>query len=88
MYNYRTQLGNTLLSRGRIVITDRLHASIMSTLIDRPVIYIDNTYRKLTRIRKGLEKVVPECNDVVLNARYAESLEHAVYMAADMLTEM
>eukprot|EP00029_Vermamoeba_vermiformis_P006947 TRINITY_DN2867_c0_g1_i1.p1 TRINITY_DN2867_c0_g1~~TRINITY_DN2867_c0_g1_i1.p1 ORF type:complete len:726 (+),score=97.18 TRINITY_DN2867_c0_g1_i1:142-2178(+) len=88
MYNYRTQLGNTLLSRGRIVITDRLHASIMSTLIDRPVIYIDNSYKKLTRIRRGLEKAVPECSDVVLNARYAESLEQAVSMAGNMLKEV
>jgi exopolysaccharide biosynthesis predicted pyruvyltransferase EpsI len=85
MYNYRTQLGNTLLSRGRVVITDRLHASIMSTLIDRPVVYIDNSYKKLTRIRGGLEKAVPECNDVVLQARYAESLAQAVGVASSML---
>lgn len=85
MYNYRTQLGNTLLSRGRVVITDRLHASIMATLIDRPVVYIDNSYKKLTRIRRGLEKVVPECSDVVLNAHYAESLTQAVKIAGSML---
>ncbi|HVF17103.1 MAG TPA: polysaccharide pyruvyl transferase family protein [Steroidobacteraceae bacterium] len=44
----RTQRGCRLLSRGRIVITDRLHAHILSTLLGIPHIVLDNNYGKLS----------------------------------------
>jgi pyruvyl transferase EpsO len=44
----RTRRGCRLLSRGRIVITDRLHAHILSTLLGIPHIVLDNNYGKLS----------------------------------------
>ncbi len=44
----RTQRGCDLLSRGRIVVTDRLHAHILSTLLGIPNIVLDNSYGKLS----------------------------------------
>jgi pyruvyl transferase EpsO len=44
----RTQRGCRLLSRGRIVITDRLHAHILCTLLGIPHIVLDNNCGKLS----------------------------------------
>ncbi len=85
---YRTQMGNTMLSRGRVVIADRLHASIMATLIGRPVVYVDNNYRKTTRVRSSLTQFIPECTDTVLDAHYAPDLATAVKIAADLIKKM
>jgi exopolysaccharide biosynthesis predicted pyruvyltransferase EpsI len=85
MVAYRTQLGNAMMSRGRVIISDRLHASIMATLIDRPVVYIDNSYRKSSRVRSTLAGHIPECTDTVLNAHYASDIEAAVEIASKML---
>jgi exopolysaccharide biosynthesis predicted pyruvyltransferase EpsI len=44
----RFRRGVTLLSKGRVVITDRLHAHIMSLLLDIPHVVLDNSYGKLS----------------------------------------
>lgn len=85
---YRTTLGNTLLSRGRVIVADRLHASIMATLIDRPVVYIDNNYKKLTKVRSSLTERVPECTDQVLNAHFAPDLNEAIKIAAKLVQRL
>ena len=36
------------LSRGRVVVTDRLHGFILSTIADKPVIIIDNRIKKIS----------------------------------------
>lgn len=43
----RVERGFQLLSRGKIVVTDRLHAHIMSFLLGIPHIALDNSYRKI-----------------------------------------
>ena len=43
-----TNNGFTFLQRGRVVITDRLHGHILSTLLDIPHVLIDNPYHKLS----------------------------------------
>ncbi len=85
---YRTQIGNMMLSRGRVVIADRLHASIMATLIGRPVVYVDNTYRKTSRVRSSLTQFIPECTDAMLDAYYAPDIATAVKIAADLIKKM
>jgi pyruvyl transferase EpsO len=85
---YRTVLGNTLLSRGRVVVTDRLHASIMATLVDRPVVYIDNNYKKLTKVRSSLMERIPECTDHVLNAYFAPDLNEAIKIAVQLVQKL
>ncbi len=80
-----TQLGNTLLSRGRVVITDRLHASIMATLLGKPVIYLDNNYKKITQVRGALAKEFKECSDANLHAKNAKTLVDAANLALKIL---
>ncbi len=43
----RFNRGIRILSRGKIVITDRLHGHILSTLIGKPQVLFDNHYRKI-----------------------------------------
>ena len=40
--------GVGLLSQGKVVISDRLHAHIISTLLDLPHVVLDNSYGKLS----------------------------------------
>lgn len=43
----RFQRGIRILSRGKIVLTDRLHGHIVSTLLGKPQVLLDNHYRKI-----------------------------------------
>lgn len=44
----RLQRGLAILGRGRVVVTDRLHAHILATLLGRPQVILDNNYGKLS----------------------------------------
>jgi pyruvyl transferase EpsO len=44
---YRLEVGNSLLSRGRVVLTDRLHAVILAILMGKPHVHLDNNYKKI-----------------------------------------
>ena len=45
----RARFGRRLLSRGRVVLTDRLHAHVLSLLLGIPNVVVDTGYGKLTR---------------------------------------
>ncbi|WP_020184207.1 MULTISPECIES: polysaccharide pyruvyl transferase family protein [Methylotenera] len=51
LWNYlslqRLKRGVRMLSRGRFVVTDRLHAHVLSILLNKPNVLIDNNYGKL-----------------------------------------
>ncbi|XP_060571655.1 uncharacterized protein LOC132729840 [Ruditapes philippinarum] len=57
-----TTNGMMFLQRGRVVITDRLHGHILSTLLNIPHVYIDNKQRKISNYHTtwtaGLDNVV------------------------------
>jgi exopolysaccharide biosynthesis predicted pyruvyltransferase EpsI len=44
----RLRRGFSILSQGRVVVTDRLHAHILSLLLDIPHVAMDNSYGKLS----------------------------------------
>lgn len=46
---YRVNYGVRLLSRGELIVSDRLHVHIMSSLMRKPHISLDNMYGKITR---------------------------------------
>jgi exopolysaccharide biosynthesis predicted pyruvyltransferase EpsI len=48
----RVERGNTLLSRSRVFITDRLHAHILGLLMGIPHVILDNSYGKLSKFRE------------------------------------
>eukprot|EP00276_Gloeochaete_wittrockiana_P005483 CAMPEP_0184648306 /NCGR_PEP_ID=MMETSP0308-20130426/5396_1 /TAXON_ID=38269 /ORGANISM="Gloeochaete witrockiana, Strain SAG 46.84" /LENGTH=571 /DNA_ID=CAMNT_0027080029 /DNA_START=349 /DNA_END=2064 /DNA_ORIENTATION=+ len=41
--------GIEFLSKGKVVVTDRLHGMIIGTLLGKPVVAMDNNYGKLTK---------------------------------------
>lgn len=45
----RLERGFDLLSRARFLITDRLHAHILATLLGLPHVFLDNSYGKISR---------------------------------------
>lgn len=48
----RLKRGCRLLASGQLVITDRLHGHILSTMMEIPNIVLDNRYRKIASFRK------------------------------------
>lgn len=48
----RLRRGMSLLKQGRIVITDRLHAHILSLLMNKPHVIIDNADKKVSNLFK------------------------------------
>lgn len=47
---FRLLVAKEILCRGRVVITDRLHAAVLSILMGRPVVALDNLYGKITSV--------------------------------------
>jgi len=76
--NERTQRGCRLLSRGRIVITDRLHAHILCTLLGIPHVVLDNNYGKLSGFIDAWTRNNPLCH-------MATSLDEAGHIAQRLL---
>jgi exopolysaccharide biosynthesis predicted pyruvyltransferase EpsI len=60
----RVRRGCKLLSRGRVVITDRLHAHILSTLLGIPNIVLDNNYGKVSAFMRSWTDDNPLCHRV------------------------
>lgn len=49
----RLQGAIDVISRGKVVVTNRLHAAIMANLIGRPLIWIDTQQHKLSGEDRG-----------------------------------
>src|SRR3546814_3331383 len=45
---WRLRRGISMLSQGRVIVTDRLHAHILSLLLDIPQVVLDNMYGKVS----------------------------------------
>ncbi len=74
----RTQRGCRLLSRGRMVVTDRLHAHILCTLLGIPHIVLDNNVGKLSGFIRCWTAEHPLCH-------LADSVEEATRIAERLL---
>jgi exopolysaccharide biosynthesis predicted pyruvyltransferase EpsI len=71
-----TANGMMFLSRGRVVVTDRLHGFILCTLLNIPHVFIDNKQHKLSNYHNtwthGLENLIMASSsaDAVVQAQY------------------
>jgi len=62
----RVRRGVRQLSRGRVVVTDRLHAHLLSQLLDIPHVVLDNHYGKIHRYMDCWDDgSTARCNDVL-----------------------
>lgn len=73
----RLARGLKVLQRGRVVITDRLHAHILCTRLSKPHVLIDNSYGKLSSFYHAW-------TDGLSLARLAGNAEGAAAMAAEL----
>lgn len=55
----RVDMGSRLLSRGRVIVTDRLHGHILSLLLGIPHVLLDNSYGKLRRFHETWTRGCP-----------------------------
>ena len=76
----RLALAMRLVSRGRVLITDRLHAHLLASQMGIPNVLLDNSYGKNRSVFESWSHRYP-C------ARFAEGIEHADAVARGMLAE-
>lgn len=75
----RLRRGIAMLSSGRVVVTDRLHGHIMSTLLGIPHVALDNSYGKLRNF------ILAWTKDVEF-LRTADTLDAAAVLAEELLS--
>ncbi|MEO7102376.1 MAG: polysaccharide pyruvyl transferase family protein [Gemmatimonadaceae bacterium] len=80
MATERVTRGSVLLARGRVVVTDRLHAHILALLMGIPHVVLDNNYGKIRRFHDAWT------SESVLTM-FAESIEEAFDLADGMLRD-
>lgn len=76
----RLQRGCRMLSRGRVVITDRLHGHILCTLLGIPHVLLDNTYGKIRSFHSTWTR---DCELV----RWCETGSDAMRLAGELAEE-
>jgi exopolysaccharide biosynthesis predicted pyruvyltransferase EpsI len=74
----RLARGVSLLSGGRVIVTDRLHGHILATLLGIPHVVLDNSYGKLHHFIRTWTHVSPL-------VRMAASLDEAAAQAQQLL---
>lgn len=77
----RVNRGCRLLSRGRVVVTDRLHAHILCVLLDIPHVILDNNYGKVRGFMDEWLSTNPLCHK-------ASDREEAGEIAARLLSAL
>jgi pyruvyl transferase EpsO len=75
----RLREGCRLLGRGKVVITDRLHAHILCLLLGIPHVLLDNSYGKVRRVHEAWTADAPR-------VRWAASPDEAVAAARGLLS--
>ena len=84
----RYGMAQRLIKDAKVVITDRLHVSIVALLADRHHIMIENSYGKLSGVR---EVALPgsdggACGDATFRAQWARDMDAALVMARRILS--
>ncbi len=80
-----------MLCRGRVVVSDRLHASLLALLMGRPFVGLDNIYGKMGRVRELLFRPRPGLQANVtadmLDSHVVSSEEEVVARVVTILRE-
>ena len=75
-----------MYSSSRVVITDRLHASIFAFLLHKPHVYLDQSYGKIRLTREVAFNTSTFCQDRDrLRFHQAEDFRQAVRLAGEMI---
>eukprot|EP00835_Amoeboradix_gromovi_P005213 NODE_470_length_8086_cov_0.567422.p1 type:complete len:689 gc:universal NODE_470_length_8086_cov_0.567422:7902-5836(-) len=69
---YRLDRANRLFCGYKVILTDRLHASILALLMDKPVVCLENNYGKIHGVTSLMEHFGGEnCNSNIVRRYYA-----------------
>ena len=68
------------MDAGRVVVTDRLHGHILSTLLDIPHVLLDNADNKLSSYHNTWTRGLHNC-------RLADNVRDAARLALELLEE-
>ncbi|MCQ4120218.1 polysaccharide pyruvyl transferase family protein [Rhodococcus tibetensis] len=68
-----------ILSQGRLVVTDRLHAGFFAVLMGKPVVLVDNANKKVSKIYDDYLSDFP-------NTYLAEDFDHAAELAGHVVS--
>lgn len=60
----RVDRGCRLLSRGEVIVTDRLHGHILATLLDIPHVVLDNDYGKIAAYMQAWGSTTPKATTI------------------------
>ena len=85
-YQHMLKTSMAMIAVGRVLVTDRLHASIFGFLLHKPHVFVDQSYSKITNTREvafNSSKYCQNLQDMKYNK--AGSLEEAVQMAEELL---
>ena len=75
-----------MFSAGQVLITDRLHASILAFLLHKPHVYLDQWYGKIRKTREVAFSASEKCrNKREMKYEEAKTLDEAVIKAAHLL---
>ncbi len=81
----RSTVAGKILQQGRIVISDRLHAVILSLLADIPVISLDNEYGKIEKVVGHVYFTSKHCKEGLMLSK-ANNVSEALMMARQLLS--
>jgi exopolysaccharide biosynthesis predicted pyruvyltransferase EpsI len=76
---------NRIISQAKVIITDRLHASIFSLLIGRPHVIIEDKYNQISSVRNFAFKNFDWCSIQYQRSYYAKNPEEAIKKAVEIL---
>jgi exopolysaccharide biosynthesis predicted pyruvyltransferase EpsI len=81
----RNRLINKIMSQGKVIVTDRLHASIYAVLLGKPHVIVDDRYKKIFHTRENAFQNKPECGSEHIQSYYARNPRDAIKKAVEFL---
>ena len=82
---FRLRAANNLLCRGRVVVSNRLHAMLLSLLMGKPFVGFDNSYRKLSGYRSTFLDPNSHCQPRFTLSFFEPGIQDAVQTALQLL---
>ena len=76
-----------IVAQGKIVITNRMHASVVATLAGRILLWVDTEQEKLKGTREVAFNVSDQCSDENLRAFKFPTFRSAAWAAVEYLNQ-
>lgn len=84
----RVRLVNKILSQGKVILTDRLHASLFSLLLGKPHVIVDDKFKKIYNTRESAFKNKIQCKQDYFGSFYSTSPLDAAKKTISILSNL